>query len=116
MRLSGGRFATVQLDTCSDLIRVSGSIAKRGVHLRTGEDRILNERRHGIDLRRQILQPHDDLPYVGTAKQPRPPASRAVPERDKRMFVTASALLGITTQPIRKGLTGCTCPQPKPLR
>jgi hypothetical protein len=31
------------------------------------------------------------------------------------MFVAAGSLLGITTKPIREGLTGCTCPQTKTL-
>lgn len=110
MRFSGGRFATVQLDTCSDLIRVGGAIAKRGVHLRTSEDRVLDERRNGIGLRRQILQPHDDLPHVGAAEQPCAAAGRAVTEGDERMFVAAGSLLGIATQPIREGLTGGACP------
>jgi len=116
MRLSGRRFATVQLDTCSDLIRVSGAIAKRGVHLRTSEDRVLNKRRDGIGLRRQILHPHDDLPHVGATKQPRPSAGRAVAKGDERMFVAAGPLLGIATQPIREGLTGGACSQTKALR
>jgi hypothetical protein len=116
MRLSGGRFATVQLDACSDLIRVSRSITKRGVHLRAGEDGVLYERRDGIRLRRQILDPHDDLPHVGAPKQPRPSAGRAVTESDERMFVAAGALLGIATESIREGLTRSTRPQTKPLR
>lgn len=116
MRISGGRFATVQLDTCRDLIRVSGAVAKRGVHLRTSEDRVLDKRRDGIGLRRQILHPHDDLPHVGAAKQPRTPAGRAVAEGDERMFVAAGSLLGIATKPIREGLTGGARPQTKTLR
>jgi hypothetical protein len=80
------------------------------------KDRILYERRDGIRLRRQILDPHDDLPHVGAAKQPRPSASRAVTEGDERMFVAAGALLGITTESIRECLTRSTRPQTKPLR
>jgi hypothetical protein len=68
MRISGSRFATVQLDVCADLIWVSSAVAKRGVHLRTGEDRVLDECRDRIILRRQILQPHGDLPDVGATK------------------------------------------------
>jgi hypothetical protein len=116
MRLSGGRFATVQLDASRDLIRVRGSVAKRGVHLRTREDRIVDERRDGIGLRRQVLHPHDDLPHVGATKQASTPARRAVTEGDERMFVAAGSLLGIATQSIREGLTGGTCPQTKTLR
>lgn len=116
MRLSGSRFATVQLDTCRDLIRVSGAIAKRRVHLRTREDRVLDERRDGIGLRREILHPHDDLPYVGATEEPRAPAGWAVAEGDERMFVAAGSLLCIATKPIRESLTSGACPQTKTLR
>lgn len=116
MRLSSSRFATVQLDSCSGLIRVSGAIAKRGVHLRTSEDRVLDKRRNGIGFRGQILHPHDDLPHVGATKQSRTPAGRAVTEGDERMFVATGSLLGIATQPIREGLTGGAYPQTKTLR
>ena len=80
------------------------------------EDRVLYEGRDGIRLRRQILDPHDDLPHVGATKQPRPSAGRAVTERDERMFVAAGALLCITTESIREGLARSTRPQTKPLR
>jgi hypothetical protein len=116
MRLSGGRFATVQLDVSCNLIWVSSAVAKRGVHLRTREDRVLDERRDGINLHRQILHPHHYLPHVGATKQPRTPAGRAIAESDERMLVTARPLLGIATKPIRESLTGGTCPQTKTLR
>jgi hypothetical protein len=80
------------------------------------EDRVLYEGRDGIRLRRQILDPHDDLPYVGAAKQPSPSARWAVAEGNERMLVAAGALLGITTESIREGLTRSTRPQTKPLR
>ena len=110
MRLSSCRFATVQLDACSDLVRVSGAVAKRRVHLRTSEDRVLDERRDGIWLARQILHRHDDLPNIRATKQPCPSAGRTIAEGDKRMFVAAGSLLGIATQPIRESLASGACP------
>jgi hypothetical protein len=116
MRVSGRGFATVQLDACRNLIRVGGSIAKRGVYLRSGESRVCDERRDGISLSLQVLHPHDDLPNVGATKQPRPPSSWAVTEGDERMFVAAGALLGIAAKSIGEGLTGGASPQAKALR
>jgi hypothetical protein len=116
MRIGVCGFATVQLDACRNLIRVGDSIAKRGVHLRSGENRICDERRDGISLSLQVLHPHDDLPNVGATKQPRAPSSWAVTKGDERMFVAAGALLGIAAKSIGEGLTGGACPQAKAFR
>jgi hypothetical protein len=116
MSLSGGRFPPVQLDARRDLIRVSGSIAQRSIHLRASEHRVLNKRRNSISLGCQILHPHDDLPHIGATQQPSTPTSRAITEGDQRMFIAASALLGITAEAIRESLTSSTCPQTKPIR
>lgn len=99
-------FAPVKLDAGHNLIGVCGVVAQRRVHLGACKRRTLDEGRERIGLLGEILDPHRDLPDIGTAEQSRSASGWAVAEHDQRMLLTNSAFLGIATQTIRKRLTG----------
>lgn len=78
MLLDGQGFAPVKLDAGGDLIGVCDAVAQCRVHLGARERCILDERRQGIGLLGEILDPHRDLPDIGTAEQSRPASGRAL--------------------------------------
>jgi hypothetical protein len=102
----GRRVAAMQLDAGSDLVRIGRPVAHRGLDLGLREGRVLEEGGHWVWLRRQIIQPHRDLPDVRTADQPGATTGRTITERGVRMLLATRPLLGIATQAIRKGLPG----------
>lgn len=110
MLLGGSRFAPVQLDASRDLIRVRCPVAKRCIDLRPRESRLLNERRDGIGLACEILEPQRHLPYVWPSKQTCAPAGRTIAKRDEGVFLATCAFLGVTAQSIRERLPGGSSP------
>ncbi len=106
MLVGSRRFAAVQLDACSDLIRICGSIAKRGVQVRTRKGRIREKLGERIGLRGQVVYPHRHLPYVGAAEQSRASPGWAVAKGDERMLLPAGAFLGVAAKSIRQRLAG----------
>ena len=100
MLLGDQGFALVKLDASRNLIGVRGAVAQRRIHQRACERRILDERRQRIGLLGEIIDPHRDLPHIGTTKQPGAPTGRPIAKHDQRMLLTTSAFLGIATQTI----------------
>ncbi len=100
MLLDDQAFALVKLDASRNLVGVRGAVAQRSIHQRACERRILDERRQRIGLLGKIIDPHRDLPHVGTTEQTGAPAGRPIAKHDQRMLLTTSALLGIATQAI----------------
>ena len=87
------------------------SESQRRVHLGSSQPRLIDERRDGVGLRRQVLDPHRDLPHVRSAQESGTPTGRTVAKHDQRMLLPTGAFLGVATQPIRQRLPRDTRPQ-----
>lgn len=93
-------FALVKFNASRNLVGVCDAVVQRRIHQRACERRILDKRRQRIGFLGEIIDPHRDLPHVGTTEQTGAPTGRPVAEHDQRMLLTTSAFLGIATQTI----------------
>ncbi len=103
----------MKLDASRDLAGIRSAVAQGRIDLGARERGVLDERRRGIGLLGEIIHPHRDLPYIGTAEQPGPPTGWPVAKHDQWMFLTTSTFFGVATQTIRERLTGSARPETK---
>lgn len=96
----------MELDSGGDLFRVGGAVTQGGLDLAAREDGLLGQRGDRVSFGGKVLDPHDDLPYVGPTDEPGPAAGGTIAKGDQRVFIPPNALLGIAAQPIREGLAG----------
>ncbi len=106
MLLRGRGFASVKLDASSDLVGICSAVAQRRIGLGARKRRLFDERPHRIWLFGEIVEPHRDLPHIGTAKQAGAPTGWPIAKHDQRMLLTTSPFLGIAAQAIRERLPG----------